>query len=1794
MAEQPKNSDNFSDYVDVYFKQLTGSTGQKKTEPTPFPYIPGQKQELGFLARTADILSRPMRIVSNPVMKAVELPERFDVVKELRAAGDDAAATKESLNAVGSLLAAPFTGFFSDDPSNKPYWSDIIEKSVDVENRNDASYVDTANNADPVLKGTLGFIGDVLIDPLWLVPGGWAAKGAKEAARAAKAAEEAAKAARGISTTRPVGRPGVSAVGPEGAVDVIPLGGAKINLQNIAAPKTTFDLTTTVGGKTKTQNFATRADAEKALSRLRSGKRPLIESTKGMPTFRGSNYYSITPKLQRADVFPSAQASQKIADDLAETAVKGGTTSSETVVKSLREIIDSKMVSVGGKTAPLKGELNSFFKTLAKAIPATAPKTAQKGKPRTFDGWLPAVEKDSALSKAKLAVPGDPMFANVFGNTTTIGYVTNLYRNTKDQKFRDAIEAKILRPAFERYTAGVKAGKDVDFIGNAATPTALMREAAEASVAATIVRNLKNLDDAERARGAALLGADLFADLQKFDPQGMAKFLDDIDFILKDTGAIDALGVVGSQTLAGRVLSLFDSEPVLRAAAEAQLARNIDSIPAVTPENLMQNVERVGRSADMSDFVAETIRRLGITGDPARRIEAIQEAMSKVLPDIIRAKLDPKYRKRVYKYRQGEAAKTAAEFGAGKAVIANKPNTGFQAEIAKDFEITMAPYYREGADGKAFLGNPDGSTFKGDKFIREKERDFLIGMSMAEELIKRNGLALTMDLNGVSYNLGLSQAYEIVSQIMGGLPSGNRALAGASFNAFSPIKGSKKLFDGTLPHGVFADAVAKALSGGSVDDVLEVLLSKVSDTGVNIVNGFSDAVRANRTVKMGPTGMPAPRMARDIAAGIIASLPKLADEVAKNTAIYAERGLVEGKQLLAEAAEIIVDTLRSPEATASQIRMLANPDKIVDDLAGVVPTTELGQAIAKGALASGVGPEASKTAKLVEDLSDAAMSTDPKKIVDARGALADNAAEAYQRMMDETMQVLQRSRDELLDDVADEVVLGAYRATDNAATQGRGTVTAMTMKLLDPVRRFFDAKAGMHTKELLWGSRLFFAQGSLMALVNKPFLKSLKTLMQNNDYAAPVIAGGRETVLQRAFSNVQNGVRSAEGSVLRKAEDDIRPMMARFFDQTNELQNVLLGNAFFRTGAGRESINSVLDYAAVLGKNKDGTAKTPPRGIFFDEDLAVKTANDAAKAAGKDAATQDEIMQALLNQWKTWEVPDPIGFMYDLNRAMVQLASEVSYVSAFRQKALSLNLASEVPKKGFVKIVVGEDSRYGKFLGDKPLYMDPDVAEMFDAIDNFAKTSKQFEGGFGKFVRTAIDPVTNTWKYAITLPRPGHHIRNMVGDLTLTYLAEGGFGALAAANKAWQMMAFRGTYSDVDVVKAMTRNGITEIPKDATVMSSGQFGSLTANELYQELFLKRGIIIPARQREGLMNRQKMSEQSGVFDDDVVSNAASETLEKVFAVTSFGIAARGGKMEDFITGVAEGRDTFVRMQHALQMLEKAQRGKVLTRGYGLTADPKKLSKDELFDIIAERVGKYHPDMSTLAAGEKKYLRRVMPFYHWNRGAIQAVSETLLMNPGRVVAFNKATYNIAVAAGINPDSLYDPFPDDQLFPSFLRDQMEGPLFEADGRYFGVRPGIVTFDVMNQFASANPIDTVLDNANPFFKIPIELLTGTRLGTQSRIRDYSDYLDSSLPGFNYAANVSGQSITGSFYSLLTRGAMDPQYQFEVGNKDSRDQIISAVNWLTGIGLTDYSRPNYIRFAEQEQQQERREEPGF
>lgn len=102
-----------------------------------------------------------------------------------------------------------------------------------------------------------------------------------------------------------------------------------------------------------------------------------------------------------------------------------------------------------------------------------------------------------------------------------------------------------------------------------------------------------------------------------------------------------------------------------------------------------------------------------------------------------------------------------------------------------------------------------------------------------------------------------------------------------------------------------------------------------------------------------------------------------------------------------------------------------------------------------------------------------------------------------------------------------------------------------------------------------------------------------------------------------------------------------------------------------------------------------------------------------------------------------------------------------------------------------------------------------------------------------------------------------------------------------------------------------------------------------------------------------------------------------------------------------------------------------------------------------------------------------------------------------------------------------------------------------------------------------------------SPLFRVPLELMSGGSWGTGARIKDASDYVDASIPGINYLSNITGISPTGSVASTMQGMGLDPQYQVSAGNKGIQDQGLSLLNWLTGLGFQNMSKPNYINYAE-------------
>jgi hypothetical protein len=271
------------------------------------------------------------------------------------------------------------------------------------------------------------------------------------------------------------------------------------------------------------------------------------------------------------------------------------------------------------------------------------------------------------------------------------------------------------------------------------------------------------------------------------------------------------------------------------------------------------------------------------------------------------------------------------------------------------------------------------------------------------------------------------------------------------------------------------------------------------------------------------------------------------------------------------------------------------------------------------------------------------------------------------------------------------------------------------------------------------------------------------------------------------------------------------------------------------------------------------------------------------------------------------------------------------------------------------------------------------------------------------------------------------------------------------------------------------------------------------------------------------------------------------------------------------------------------------GKPMARGFG-----KKIKFDfnkpdvmeDIYFAAAERVLRYQPTGQSLTALERLVPRRLFPFYAWNKGAVIALAETVVMYPSRVSWPFKASYNLSVAMGVDPNSYYDPFPRDQKFPSYMTEDIQGPQFVINGKYYGFQPGLTQFDVLNQFGGSDyfrrPIEeAALNSLNPGLKLPIELITGSRMATRNPIADISDYVDSSIPNVTYYANLTTYSPT----SIIIDGQWERQKKYESGDKTDISRALSFANWLTGFSFREYSRPDVVRLGQIEERQRRAEE---
>lgn len=565
----------------------------------------------------------------------------------------------------------------------------------------------------------------------------------------------------------------------------------------------------------------------------------------------------------------------------------------------------------------------------------------------------------------------------------------------------------------------------------------------------------------------------------------------------------------------------------------------------------------------------------------------------------------------------------------------------------------------------------------------------------------------------------------------------------------------------------------------------------------------------------------------------------------------------------------------------------------------------------------------------------------------------------------------------------------------------------------------------------------------------------------------------------------------------------------------------------------------------VFGRNGGGLLDSP----YFREALSLEQANrglDFYKAGFQFDLSGESSAKAIAQQWAKHNPDDPIEFLSKSYTAFSQSVMHQLIADQALEKARQIGALSKAPRPGWVRFAddTGKSTLAPYLPSD--VYMHPALAHQLQVVDAYSRNLLERKGPVWEFVRDYYQPMLDMWKYGMTLPNPTHHFRNLWSDMSLTFLAQGAKGFRSAHNKALQVMVTHDGYDGYNFAKAI--QGLGQDIKPGKVLTKSKFGDIGVNDYYSAA-MDRGNLPTFRQLE----------QLGFEGEEGAGKLATKwrSFTDTKAVKKLG-------------SVSEARDHYVRMAHFIQYVEQHAN------------DRKIKSLEELFDKASEQVRKWHPDGSDLTNAERTF-KLIIPFYSWTRHAIPLITEAVLTHPARVTAFNKASYALATTMGVNPNSLSDPWPADQTFPSYLTDQEGGPQFNIGGALFKINPGIAPWDVLNQTVGGNPLQNVVGQATPALRMPFEVATGTNAGTGGPILDWSDYADSQIPGIGQLSRVTGVSPTGTLKAILTGNGQIPQLQRQVA-KGNKSPATGALNWLFGLGAQQVNTPSQIRSAQLEQ----------
>jgi len=477
---------------------------------------------------------------------------------------------------------------------------------------------------------------------------------------------------------------------------------------------------------------------------------------------------------------------------------------------------------------------------------------------------------------------------------------------------------------------------------------------------------------------------------------------------------------------------------------------------------------------------------------------------------------------------------------------------------------------------------------------------------------------------------------------------------------------------------------------------------------------------------------------------------------------------------------------------------------------------------------------------------------------------------------------------------------------------------------------------------------------------------------------------------------------------------------------------------------------------------------------------AIKTWKKGRKTAlrnGNVTQLTEHTLEAAKGQgFKPYDLVDDAFKMYDadVGRKIIRRNYHLSLLDNYGIRA-SKDAAEGFKKRGFVDASEFMKPADREALGQlgEGMYMHPEIKNTAKKINKMLESGNHED--LNRLMRMA-DRFTNWYKRTATVYSPRNWVNNTFGDMIMNFFD-------GVQNPIWYKKAAKVLRDTTGTI----RIGGQEVDK----------------KLLKELY------------------DRYSSGAGFLRADVNSDLTGR-LGK-WAGRGFQHREDFGRAAHFLHALDSELKSRGTLKEVVGFLKKNPSMEDL----GLSTVGKRLQ--DAATAAGERVSKWNIDYSAFTPFERNYLKKIIPFYAWQRKSIPLIAEAMVTKPGRVSAVRKTQSAVDQLFGggqPNEDGQYK-----VEYPWWLRDAAFMRIGGTDKEPMVLQDNTPLAQWKQTFGQQSFTDFIRNQAaslHPAIRAPFELGSKRELLTNREFKTIPEYLSHQIPLSNQVGIATGVNLRG------------------------------------------------------------------